>query len=330
VDVLVAGSPGGVKMKILDGMRIISARCLLRILSNPLCPGFGKHISRSDADIIHFHLPLPTAVISWLLNGKFGSRPYVVTYHSDIVRQAFVMPFYGPFLKKFLRKADRIIATSRAYVESSRWIRDLPNVSVVPIGADPGKFKVGRPDEREDFFLFVGRFRKYKGIGVLLDAWRSMPDHRLTMVGGGPLLPMMRKRIESENLNVSIVTDASDDVLAALYGSALALILPSTLRSEAFGMVQVEAMFCGTPVISTSIDTGVPWVNKDSVSGLTIEPGDSTALVSAVGRILDDDEWSRLSQGARERAVTLFDGPKLMSRIEGICIEVLDDWQNRS
>ncbi len=240
------------------------------------------------------------------------------------------MPFYGPFLKRFLRKANRIIATSRAYVESSRWIRDLPNVCVVPIGADPGKFKVGKPDEREDFFLFVGRFRKYKGIDVLLDAWKSLSDHRLIMVGGGPLLPMMRKRIEDENLNVSIITDPSDDVLAALYGSALALILPSTLRSEAFGMVQVEAMFCGTPVISTAIDTGVPWVNKDSVSGLTIEPGDSAALVSAVHRILEGDEWSRLSEGARERAVSLFDGPMLMSRIEKICMEVLDDRQNRS
>ena len=330
MDVLVAGSPGGMRTETVDGMRIISARCLLRILSNPLCPGFGKHISRSDADIIHFHLPLPTAVISWLLNRNFGSRPFVVTYHSDIVRQAFVMPFYGPFLKRFLRKANRIIATSRAYVESSRWIRDLPNVCVVPIGADPGKFKVGKPDEREDFFLFVGRFRKYKGIDVLLDAWKSLSDHRLIMVGGGPLLPMMRKRIEDENLNVSIITDASDDVLAALYGSALALILPSTLRSEAFGMVQVEAMFCGTPVISTAIDTGVPWVNKDSVSGLTIEPGDSAALVSAVHRILEGDEWSRLSEGARERAVSLFDGPMLMSRIEKICMEVLDDRQNRS
>jgi rhamnosyl/mannosyltransferase len=140
----------------------------------------------------------------------------------------------------------------------------------------------------------------------------------------------MRKRIEEQNLNVSITTDASDEVLAALYGSALALILPSTLRSEAFGMVQVEAMFCGTPVISTAIDTGVPWVNKDSVSGLIIEPRDSAALESAVRRLLDGEEWSRLSEGARERAVTLFDGEKLMSRIEGICMEVLDDWQNRS
>ncbi len=327
--VLVAGedwkSP---KTTTVDGMEVIFARCLGRILSNPLCPGFGRRIASSDADILHFHLPLPAAVLGWLFSRSCGSRPYVVTYHSDIVRQAFLMPVYGPFLRRFLSGAERIFATSRAYAETSKWIKGLHNVRVIPIGTDLERWEQGDPPEREGYFLFVGRFRKYKGIDVLLDAWASLPDQRLVMVGGGPLLPMVMRRVKSENLSVEVVSDVSDSDLAGFYRKARALLLPSTMRSEAFGMVQVESMACGTPVVSTSLPTGVPWVNADSVSGIVVEPGNPEAIVDAVRRMLDQDTWESLAAGARHRAASMFDGPALLQRVEGNYSEVLAEWDD--
>jgi glycosyltransferase involved in cell wall biosynthesis len=315
---------------IIDGIDVMFARCIGRILSNPLCPGLGRLISRSDADILHFHLPLPAAVLGWLFSRSYGSRPYVITYHSDIVRQAFLMPVYGPFLRKFLSGADRIFATSPVYAETSKWIKGLMNVRVIPIGTDPERWVPGDPSEREGYFLFVGRFRKYKGIDVLLDAWASLPDQKLVMVGGGPLLRMVMHRVKSENLSVEVVSDVSDSDLMGFYRKARALVLPSTMRSEAFGMVQVESMACGTPVISTALQTGVPWVNADSVSGMVVDPCNPEAIVTAVRQMLDSDTWERLAAGARHRALSIFDGPALLQKVEQNYSEVLTEWDDEN
>jgi rhamnosyl/mannosyltransferase len=323
-EALVAGGSGRTETRVIDGIRVSFARCAGRLLSNPVCPGFGRRIASSDADILHFHLPLPTAVLGWLMNRSYGSRPYVITYHSDIVRQAFLMPFYGPFLRRFLAGADRIFATSETYAGTSRWIGGLPNVAVIPIGTDLDRWRSCRGRDREDYFLFVGRFRRYKGIHVLLDAWESLGDRKLVMVGGGPLLQEVLRRVESGGLPVEVVTDVSDVDLARFYSGARALILPSTQRSEAFGMVQVESMACGTPVISTNLPTGVPWVNSDGVSGMVVEPGSAGAIVDAVQRMMDDDTRDRLSAGAVKRAEELFDGPALLDRVLGHYSEILE------
>ena len=133
------------------------------------------------------------------------------------------------------------------------------------------------------------------------------------MVGGGPLSNLVRKRIGKDNLNIEIVSNPDDRKLVELYQQARCLILPSTLRSEAFGMVQTEAMACGIPVISTALPTGVPWVNSNNVSGLIIPPGDSRALADAVRRMDNPYLRSRLARGALKRAKSHFNAEKLFS-----------------
>jgi rhamnosyl/mannosyltransferase len=183
--------------------------------------------------------------------------PYIVTYHSDIIRQAIFLPVYGPFLRKFLKGAERVLATSNAYAETSRFLSNLTNVTVIPIGVDLQRFIPSESENERDYHLFVGRFRKYKGIQVLLDTWKRFPEKKLIMVGGGPLRQVILEEKDKFGLNIEIVSDPDDASLVRLYQNARSLILPSTMRSEAFGMVQTEAMACGTPVISTSIGTGV-------------------------------------------------------------------------
>jgi len=181
VEILVAGTSwSGRGGELGEGITLTGYPCHGRVLSTPVSPGLAGILREVDADVFHFHMPLPTAEIAWLQSGR--KTPVVATYHSDIVRQAFLLPLYGPFLRAFLRRARTVLPTSPAYVETSRWLRGLGNLTVVPLGADPVRFSPsgGTPG---DYFLFVGRFRRYKGIEVLLDAWESFPDRPLVMVG---------------------------------------------------------------------------------------------------------------------------------------------------
>jgi rhamnosyl/mannosyltransferase len=247
----------------------------------------------------------------------------VVTYHSDIIRQAALVPFIEPILWPFLRKAASVIATSPVYVESSRFLRNLGNVEIVPLGVDTTRFRPGSAAGAGEYFLFVGRFRRYKGIPVLLEAWRSLPGVRLVMVGQGPLQDSVRHASELPGSSIEMRGEVGDDELLELYRGARALILPSTERSEAFGLVQLEAMACATPVISTNLRTGVPWVNLDGSSGIVVEPGDAPALAGAVRRMLDDGVRQSLSEGALCRVREKFRLDTMLESIERIYADAI-------
>ncbi len=302
---------------------IVESPCLCRILSNPVCPDLHLAMRRlqeeKSFDLVHFHHPLPTAVFAWMAARL--DIPHIVTYHSDIVRQAALVPLIEPFLWPFLERAATVIATSPAYVESSIFLEKLSNVKVVPLGVDTGRFCPGPSAEPPGYFLFVGRFRRYKGIPTLLEAWKGMPGARLVMVGAGPLDGAVRNASIDSGSMIDPVGEVSDGRLVELYRGATALLLPSTERSEAFGTVQIEAMACGTPVISTRIRTGVPWVNEDGISGITVPPGDAEALRQAVSAMSDTGLRDRLSAGALARARGMFDLEKTMLSLERICLD---------
>ncbi|MEN8209417.1 MAG: glycosyltransferase [Candidatus Fermentibacteria bacterium] len=320
IDVLVAGDVNAAEK--ISGFNIVKYPCICRILSNPISPRLSGILKNYPADVVHFHLPLPSAVAAWMLSGR--NTPYIVTYHSDIVRQAIFLPLYGPILKRFLRGAYKVLATSDTYRDTSEYLSALDNVEVIPIGSDLSVFRPLDSPKKDDYTLFVGRFRKYKGIEVLLDAWKEFPQRRLLMVGGGPLENEVRRRIRNENLNITIVSNPSDQELVEYYQHARCLVLPSTLRSEAFGMVQTEAMACGIPVISTALPTGVPWVNATGVSGLVIPPGDSSALADAVQKLDDPRLHSQLAEGALKRAKRCFNAVHLFAQIESILEDVVN------
>ncbi len=317
IDVLTASRvrSGVVREREVDGMRIMEAPCLFRLLSNPVCPGFHRVMEGIDADLVHFHHPLPTATAAWFLARP--RIPHVITYHSDIVRQAALVPLLEPILWPFLRRASSVMATSPAYAATSRFLSKLRNVEIVPLGVDRSRFSPG--GVRGGYFLFVGRFRRYKGLRVLLEAWESLEGIPLVLAGSGPLMGAVEAFRDRTGADVTIETDVDDGRLLELYRGARALILPSTARSEAFGMVQLEAMACGTPVISCDIPTGVPWVNSHGRSGLVVPPGDPAAMADAVRMMLDDDLRGRLSAGAEARAAE-FPSDELFSRIEDICL----------
>lgn len=319
VEVLLAGTAPRTRRVEVDGIPVTESPGICSLFSNPISPGLGWLMRRSKADLFHFHVPLPSAVVSKML--WIPGRRYVVTYHSDIVRQKAALWLYGPILKLFLEGAETVLATSENYRRSSPYLSGLTNVEILPLGVDVERFSpASRPqDLRDDYFLFVGRFRQYKGIPLLLDAWRDLGDRRLVMVGGGAMRSYVEKRIAVEKLPISVRGDVSDDELVDLYRGARALILPSTMRSEAFGMVLTEAMSCGTPVIASDLPTGVSWVCRNGESGLTVPPGNERALVEAV-RALDAPEVrEKLSIGARRRVLDELDSRVLFDRLEEVC-----------
>lgn len=311
VEVVVAG--GG--NRVISGFQVTGIPSPFRILSNPVAPGYHNMFTGTDADVVHFHLPLPTAVVAWQTAAR--PKPYIVTYHSDIVRQAFIMPIYGPVLRRFLKGANRVLVTSGAYLSTSPWLKDLSNTIVIPIGVDLEKFSPA-PFPRRDHYLFVGRFRTYKGIFVLLEAWKRMEKPpELILAGGGGKEKEIRDFIRHNDLPIEIRSNVTDEQLVELYRSARALILPSIQRSEAFGMVQIEAMACGTPVLSSDLPTGVSWVNSHGVSGYSFETGSPEKLAEAVLKIENlSGNGSGMQTAARLRAESLFDSRLLFERVE--------------
>ena len=255
------------------------------------------------ADIVHYHHPWP---LQDLMHFFVRPRcPSVVTYHSDIVKQRFILPFYRPLMHRFLASVDHIVATSPDYLETSPVLRRVAaKTSVIPIGLPereaPNESDLRKWRDRvgEGFFLFVGVLRYYKGLPFLLEAARrtGLP---VVVVGEGE----MRGAIERAALeNVTLLGQVSDTDKEALLSLCRAFVFPSHLRSEAFGIALVEAARAGKPMISCEIGTGTSYVNVNEETGLIVPPADADALGAAMQSLADDSEAAaRLGRNARAR-----------------------------
>jgi rhamnosyl/mannosyltransferase len=168
--------------------------------------------------------------------------------------------------------------------------------------------------------LFVGRFVYYKGVEVLVDAI-ARSTGTLVLAGDGPLDASLRARASARGVENRVVFAGrvSDEDLPAYYHAADVFVLPSIAKTEAFGVVQVEAMAAGLPVISTNLDTGVPWVNQDGVSGLVVTAGDDRALAGALDRLAADPGLrARLAHGAMARALEMFSLERMVSTFKTV------------
>jgi rhamnosyl/mannosyltransferase len=280
----------------------------LRLASASFGPGMAAEIRGADADIIHFHHPNPPAVLSWLAARPRGRT--VVTYHSDIVRQRLLGPLVAPLTHRLLARADAIIASSPQYAATSAVLRrHAQRVRVIPFGiraeelARVDEDEVRRLRERHGgrIVLAAGRLVYYKGFEYLVRALRGV-DAALLIAGDGPLRGELRRLADEARVGERVTLLGSVPDLRPYYHAADVFALPSVARSEAFGIVQLEAMACGVPVVNTALDSGVPFVSPHGVSGLTVPPADVEALAAALTRLLDDAPLRRrLGEGGRAR-----------------------------
>ncbi|HZG42231.1 MAG TPA: glycosyltransferase, partial [Longimicrobium sp.] len=290
------------------------------ISSATVNPGMAAAIRESGADVVHLHHPNPTGVLSYLASGS--RAPLVVTYHSDIVRQRVLKTLFAPVQHHFLRRAHAIVASSPDYAASSPVLRrHAGRVRVIPFGIRPDE--AGTPDaaavaalrERHGprVVLAVGRLVYYKGFDYLVRSMDSVDGH-LVIVGDGPMREELERLAVEHGVAGRVTLAGRVESVASHYAAADVFALPATARSEAFGLVQLEAMAAGLPVVNTQIPSGVPFVSRDGQTGLTVPPRDPAALAAAITRLLDDAALrARLGRAARERVAAEF-GAERMAR----------------
>lgn len=329
--VIVASDDHNGAEETLDGVRLSRVPTRLTLASTPFCPGMVSMIRKSSADIIHIHMPNPAGVLAYLASGHSGRL--VVTYHSDTIRQKFLGAVFEPFLHRALRRSSAIIATSPDYLKTSPVLARYPERShVIPYGialdqferADPAAVRQIRERYGDRLVLSVGRLVYYKGFEYLIRAM-SHVDGKLLIIGDGPLREPLKELAAGLRLAEKIVFagEVQNDDVVAFYHAADVFALASIARSEAFGIVQIEAMAAGIPVINTGLDSGVPFVSLDGETGLTVPPADPLALAAAINRLLNDQDLRRsLGRAGILRAREEFSLEKMTSRTLALYDEI--------
>lgn len=288
-----------------------------------LCPTLPTALWKlrdEGVDVVHVHAPNPTMFMALAALPPFATL--VVTHHSDVVKQRLLGKLFAPLERRVHSRTALVLSDSDAYVGGSTVLQGLgEKVRSLPLGLDLRPFlqpSAGarewsarlRRESGEPLWLAVGRLVYYKGLTTAIDALVRVPG-RLLVIGRGPMEPHLRARaIERGVANrIDWLGNVDREQLVGAYGAATALWFPSNARSEGFGLVQVEAMASGCPVINTSVPhSGVSWVSRDGESGLTIPVGDHDALAAASRRLLEDPALrDRLSGLAVARARREFD-----------------------
>jgi len=316
--VLVANHGPGTIEERVRGVPVTRVRSLGTIGSVGVCPSFPVHLARIRRDLTVIHEPNPLALVSDFLARQDG--PLVVWFHSEVLRPAWkYRTIYRPFLRRVLGRAARIVVSSPRLAEYAMELQDFREKCVViPFGIDPAALALTpaiearaaaiRAQHLGPIALFVGRLVPYKGVTVLLEALKGL-DLTTLIVGTGPLREALERQSVEIGLQskVSFLGAADDQELVALYHACDFLVLPSMTRAETFGVVQLEAMACGRPVISTNLETGVPWVNQHEVTGLVVQPGDVAGLAGACRRLSCDSSLrERLGAAAAARVAAQF------------------------
>lgn len=335
VRVLVTNTVRQTVSETINGVPVTKTARLLNVSSAPVSLSFYPELIRLNrwADLVHLHMPYPPGEIGQLFLGR---RPFVLTYHSDIVRQKVMGFFYAPFLRWVLRRAERIVVSNPIYIQTSPFLQPWAGkCEVIHFGLDLNRFahtpEIDRraAELRAQFgspiILTVGKLRHYKGIDVLIEAMHQV-DARALVAGEGPMGPAWRQKAQDEGLTerVLFLGRVSDDDLIALYHAADLFVLPSTNRAESWGIVQTEAMACGLPVVCTELGTGTSYVNQDGVTGLVVPPGDPAALAGAINTLLADPALRRrMGEAARQRAATMFSSQAMIEQTLALYERVL-------
>lgn len=315
------------------GYAVYTQKALFAVASTPVSLSlFSKFNALAKwADVIHYHFPWPMMDLLHLFTSV--KKPSIVTYHSDIVAQKRLYQFYKPLMHRFLQQMDCVVATSDNYLASSPVLQLYhEKVRVIPIGihseanleADPQVFRQQFPTLPEQFFLFIGVLRYYKGLSALLEAMRTL-NYPLVIAGAGPLELELKAYAQKWNLkHVHFLGSVSAEAKTVLLKQCSAFIFPSHLRSEAFGISLLEAAMHGKPMISCEIGTGTTYINQDQLTGYVMLPKDPEALRSAMQALLENPQRTvEMGQQARQRYLKMFTADQMIKRYVDLYRKIL-------
>lgn len=333
-EVICAGNDKKNNDFMLNKLPIHLAGVIANLFSTKLCPSMVIKLKKisNEFDIIHIHHPDPMATFALYFSNFKGK--VILHWHSDIVKQKKMLFFYLPLQKWLLNRSDLIITTSPDYAVQSNNLKLFQNkIKIVPIGINevnlaqnPEKIKQCYKGKKIIFSL--GRLIYYKGFEYLVKAAKYLNDDYVILIGGsGPLEKELKLLIDKENLSLKVILlgRISDNELSNYFAACDVFCLSSIEKSEAFGIVQIEAMAYSKPIIATNIiGSGVPWVNKHNFSGLNVPPRDPKMIAFTIMEICgNSDLYMRLAKGARTRFEELFTIEKMTDNIIEIYNELL-------
>lgn len=336
LDVLVSNTGRKTVIHEVDGIKVTRVGRIAKIASTDISLTYLKQFSKRTPDIIHIHCPNPLAVICFLLSRNKKSK-LVITYHNDIIRQKVLIIFYKPFLKKLLKKAERIFVHNNNYAHSSTFLQPhLHKVVSSPPGIDIKQYSISPYIKNKmleitqsygnKIVLFIGRLVYYKGLEYLIESMKNVPAV-LVIIGNGPLknkLLKLSKRLSVQK-KIHFLGNVDEQNKVAFLRSSSLLCLPSTMRSEAFGIVQLEGMICEKPIINTFVEgSGVSSVSINNETGITVPPKDTAALSQAINYLLTNPSKSKtFGKSGAKRVLEFYTREKTTRKILRTYKEIL-------
>ncbi|HEU4686732.1 MAG TPA: glycosyltransferase [Vicinamibacterales bacterium] len=318
-----------------NGVEVRRVASVAKIGAVSLAPALPRWLARAKADVLVLHEPNPLALLAYYVARP--RIPLVVWYHSEVIRPQWQYRLaYEPLFEFALRRAARIVVASPAMKDVPALTRYRDKCRVVPYGlpcerygsarGTTTKVDSGSKTAAKPTILFVGRLVGYKGVDVLLRALPGL-DAETVVVGDGPLRTSLESLARDLGVaeRVRFLGEVNSDELLARYRACDIFVLPSVTRQETFGMVQLEAMLFGRPVVSTALGTGVSWVNQHERTGLVVKPGDVGELRQALTRLLGDpDLRQRLGAAAQARVSSDFTAEKMCRATCSLYQEIRD------
>lgn len=290
------------------------------VSSQPISVSMFAHLRALRPDLVHFNAPNFWAAAMLLLTRHDG--PLIITHHADVFGRVLLKRAAIPIYHRLLRKANCIVVNS---LKNARWSDDLPPKAgplvAIAHGFDPGDYNISARDRKRaaeerrrlcgDALTigFIGRFVRYKGLSVMIDALARLDAVHALIVGDGPLRGQIEEQVRQAGITdrVHFLGNLGEaDKIRALSMMDV-LLLPSVDTTEAFGVAQIEAQLMSVPVIASRLPTGVSDVTLDNNTGLLVPPRDAAALASAVAKLLSDrDLATRFARAGREHALKHF------------------------
>lgn len=314
---------------VVNGVRVEPVRTMVTVSSQSLAPQLLRQVRQLDRkrsfDVIHQHWPDPFAHVVASMASRACAQ--VVSWHMDIVRQKILLPVYTTVAPRLLALPDAIIGATAAHLASVQVGRFAPphRRHVIPFGIDARPFHPTSEVLRSALALrtrygggpilfALGRHVYYKGFEVLIRAMAKVPA--LLLLGGeGPLTPELRRLTEATGARVEFVGPIAEKELPSYYHACDIFCFPSVAQTEAFGLVQAEAMLCGKPIVNTELGNGVNDLAPHNLCALTVPPGDEDLLADALCRVLRDRGLAaRLGSAGRERVLTSFTVENMVQR----------------
>ncbi|MBI2522163.1 MAG: glycosyltransferase [Bdellovibrio sp.] len=309
----------------IEGVNVVKVPQVGVIASQPLTPTWPdvyKDLAQ-EADLIHIHCPNPLAELSFLMAPKHC--PVVVTSHSETIRQKWLLPFYYPLQKMFLREVDRIIVPTINHIRYGSGLKYMQDkCTLIPFGLDPTcmeKNCISNVMSKEllnkygPYAFFLGRLASYKGLDFLIEAMRDV-NHNLIIAGDGPERSRLEALVAQYQLQDKVHffgNITNQELFRALYHSCQMVVLPSVTPAENFGMIQLEAMCASKPVITTDLKSGVPVVGEPGRTNLIVPPRNPELLSEALNYLFDNPiEAKRMGTMGYQRFLNMYTMEKMI------------------